>query len=187
MRDAMDQPSAVVVRPNLKHWAVQTSRLYWAQTKHVMRRVQNSKRSATRGLEERRIFVLPGRVKNGGRKANDSSLRWIWEADSIYFQPIALKHRCPASVVGEGGKARGEGATLAEGWPHLRRGTMLRLLTSPPLRPLPIRASPFLALNRGLWTARPLLCLQRPSNSGNWEPVGRLSDTSMDCQQGRDF
>lgn len=107
------------------------------------------------------------------------------EGDSIIFRDGPAV-QAPGQG-GRGGRERGEGVILAEGWPHLRRGTMLCPLASPPLRPLPIGGSPSQALNGVPWTTTPLLCLQRTSNSGNWEPVGWLSDTSMDCQQGRHF
>ena len=83
------------------------------------------------------------------------------------------------------------GVTLAEGWASLGRGVKLclpvRMFDHPTSEVLPTPGVWGKGTQQGPEAAAPLLVCEEPLNSGNWEQVGRLSDTSMGCQQGRDF
>lgn len=65
--------------------------------------------------------------------------------------------------VGDGGRVRDEGVTLAEGWPHLGRGAMLclpaRMLDKPTSKALPIPSIRVKGTEQGPSAATPLLCL----------------------------
>lgn len=112
-RKTSDQPYAVVVRPNLKYWVVQTSSFYW--TKHIWgRRCTEQQKFQNQQLGRTKNVYFIWRVKKGEKKANDSLKYiqtndfmscqwWPWNAGSLLKRfgltggNIAL---CPISRIG---------------------------------------------------------------------------------------